>query len=88
MSGTSCSFVVLDVQPFSYLQSRNANKKAGGAEHRNGNHSLDSELQRLKKMREDERHEREGIVLWKRPFTTLHYFSVELCLNVHEYAVK
>ncbi len=42
----------------------------------------------LKKMRDAERQEREGIVLWKRPFTTLKYFFIELCLDVQEYAYK
>ncbi|EFX76232.1 hypothetical protein DAPPUDRAFT_199069 [Daphnia pulex] len=42
----------------------------------------------LKKMRDEERQEREGIVVWKKPLTTLHYFSVELCLNIQEYAQK
>jgi hypothetical protein len=60
--------------------------KSGGE--RNGVVSLSPELMQLKKMREEERQEREGIVLWKRPFTTLHYFSVELCLNIQEYAQK
>lgn len=55
---------------------------------RNGLISLSPELMQLKKMREEERQEREGIVLWKRPFTTLQYFTVELCLTIQEYAQK
>jgi hypothetical protein len=62
------------------------NLKIGGE--RNGVVSLSPELMQLKKMREEERQEREGIVVWKRPFTTLHYFSVELCLNIKEYTQK
>jgi len=55
---------------------------------RNGVLSLSPELMQLKKMRDEERQEREGIVVWKKPLTTLHYFSVELCLNIQEYAQK
>lgn len=53
---------------------------------KNGLISLSPELMQLKSMREAEREEREQIVLWKRPFTTLHYFVIELCLNIQEYA--
>lgn len=42
----------------------------------------------LKQAMESERQERETIVLWKRPITTLHYFLVELYLTVLEYAFK
>lgn len=55
---------------------------------RNGVLSLSPELMQLKKMRDEERQEREGIVVWKKPLTTLHYFSIELCLNIQEYAQK
>merc|ERR1712136_616550 len=37
---------------------------------------------------DEEVQERESIVLWKRPFTTIHYFLVELLLNIQEYALK
>ena len=42
----------------------------------------------FKKGMDEEVQERESIVLWKRPFTTIHYFLVELLLNIQEYALK
>ena len=42
----------------------------------------------FKKGMDEEIQERESIVLWKRPFTTIHYFLVELLLNIQEYALK
>lgn len=59
--------------------------KNGG---KNGGVSLNPELMQLKNIKESERQEREGIVLWKRPLTTLHYFIVELYLNIIEYTQK
>ena len=41
-----------------------------------------------KKGMDEEVQERESIVLWKRPLTTLHYFLVELLLNIQEYTFK
>lgn len=42
----------------------------------------------FKKGMDEEIQERESIVLWKRPITTVHYFLVELLLNIQEYALK
>ena len=42
----------------------------------------------FKKGMDEEIQERESIVLWKRPFTTIHYFLAELLLNIQEYALK
>ena len=36
----------------------------------------------------NEKGDRESIVIWRRPLTTLHYFLAELVLNVREYAFK
>lgn len=49
---------------------------------------MSAELQHLMEVRDHERQERESLVLWKRPITTLQYFFLELCLDIHEYAVK
>ena len=35
--------------------------------------------------RKDLKEERKGIVLWKRPFTTLYYGTAELLINVREW---
>ena len=70
------------------IQAQGGLRKNPKSGEKNGVVSLNPELMQLKKMREEERQEREGIVLWKRPFTTLHYFTVELCLNIQEYALK
>lgn len=75
----SPSVIVLNMSPESFQVQRKKNgTQANGtpADHQ------------LKKMRDADRQEREGIVLWKRPFTTLKYFFIELCLNVQEYAYK
>ena len=78
-----CSIMITIVIP---QATSRKNPKSGEL---NGNsathHSAD---QQLKKMKEAERLERENIVLWKRPVTTLHYFTIELCLNIKEYAIK
>ena len=38
--------------------------------------------------RERQREEREAIVLWKRPFTTLHYSLMESVFTVHDWIRK
>jgi len=65
-----------------FLQAPNGTRKSS----KNGD-SHATNLQ-LNKVMEDERQERESIVLWKKPFTTLHYFLVELCLTIQEYTLK
>lgn len=60
-------------------------RKKNGVQNGNITESVDS---KMKMMREAERQERESIVLWKRPITTLHYFTVELILNIKEYTIK
>ena len=35
--------------------------------------------------RKDLKEERKGIVLWKRPFTTLYYGTAELLINVRDW---
>ncbi|XP_014672330.1 PREDICTED: vacuole membrane protein 1-like isoform X2 [Priapulus caudatus] len=37
---------------------------------------------------EFERRERKGIVLWRRPLTTLHYFVLELLCVIHDYGIR
>ncbi|XP_046840649.1 vacuole membrane protein 1-like [Xenia sp. Carnegie-2017] len=49
----------------------------------NGNFNGLSERVQLEKIME--RKNRESIVLWKKPLTTLHYFSLELMIIVQEY---
>lgn len=53
-----------------------------------GTNGMSGELQHLMEVRDQERHERESITLFKKPITTLHYFLLELCLEIHEYALK
>lgn len=71
-----------------FIQSQGISRKSQKSNERNGVATLSPELMQLKNMREADRQEKEGIVLWKRPFTTLHYFVSELCLTVQEYALK
>ena len=52
----------------------------------NGNASVESNESH--KLREDERKERESLVLWRRPLTVIHYFIVELALVIKEYAIR
>ena len=68
-------------------QANLATRKSPKTSEQNGNSAHNSDYQ-LKKMKDAERLERENIVLWKRPITTLHYFTIELCLDVKEYALK
>ena len=49
--------------------------------------TYNSDLQ-LNQFNDNESQERENIVLWKKPVTTLYYFVIELCLNLQEYALK
>ena len=49
----------------------------------NGNYNGLSERVQLEKIME--RKNRESIVLWKKPLTTLHYFCLELMIIVQEY---
>lgn len=32
--------------------------------------------------------QRNSIVLWRRPFTTIHYFLFELVLSLKEYTIR
>lgn len=49
---------------------------------------MTAELKYLMEVRDEERHERESLVLWRRPITTIHYFLLELLLDIQEYASK
>ena len=64
------------------------NPKSGEQNRNSAAHNNNSADHQMKKMKEADRLERENIVLWKRPITTLHYFTIELCLDIKEYAIK
>lgn len=53
-----------------------------------GTNTMTAELKYLMEVRDEERHERESLVLWRRPITTIHYFLLELLLDIQEYASK
>lgn len=73
---------------YAFTQAGGPSRKSQKSSESNGVATLSPELMQLKNMREADRQEKDGIVLWKRPFTTLHYFIAELCLSIQEYALK
>lgn len=58
----------------------------------NGGTSLhdvsEKEFERHHAERMKEKQERESIVLWRRPFTTLQYFILESLILIKEYSIK
>ena len=49
---------------------------------------LSSEDPEIEKLRAEQRRERSKIVLWRRPITTVHYFSLELLYETHKLIVR
>lgn len=49
---------------------------------------LSSKDPEIEKLRAEQRRERSKIVLWRRPVTTIHYFSMELLYEAHKLIVR
>ena len=61
-----------------------AARKGGAQANGNSTHLQVSDDGRMR----DENKERDCIVLWRKPVTTIHYFLVELILDIKEYTIK
>ena len=61
-----------------------AARKGGAQANGNSTHLQVSDDSRMR----DENKERDSIVLWRKPVTTIHYFLVELILDIKEYTIK